>query len=131
MCLRKWYESVKLKNFFNSCSNINSISQFCVNFCHFTRCQGRKDVEDVIYQQWISTDRTKLTTITESKEDFMDNFSSQLSFVSSTHHLLHFPLGCTASASLTMLKYLDYVKSGNVNFSSIITANIVNSLLLH
>ena len=43
----------------------------------------------------------------------------------------NFPLGCTASASLTMLKYLDYVKSGNVNFSSIITANIVNSLLLH
>ena len=37
------------------------------------------------------------------------------SFVSSTHHLLHFLLGCTASASLTMLKYLDYVKSGNVN----------------
>ena len=53
------------------------------------------------------------------------------SFVSSTHHLLHFPLRCTASASLTMLKYLDYVKSGNVNFNSIITANIVNSLLLH
>ena len=78
MCLRKWYKSVKLKNFFNSCSNIKSISQFCVNFCHFFRCQGHEDVEDVIYQQWISTDRTKLTTITESKEDFVDNLSSQL-----------------------------------------------------
>ena len=75
MCLRKWYKSVKLKSFFNSCSNIKSISQFCFNFCHFFRCQG---CEDVIYQQWISTDRTKLTTISESKEDFVDNFSSQL-----------------------------------------------------
>ena len=78
MCLRKWYKSVKLKNFFNSCSNIKSISQFCVKFCHFFRCRGRDDVEDVIYQQWISTDRTELTTVTESKEDFVDNFSSQL-----------------------------------------------------
>ena len=37
-----------------------------------------EDVTEVSYQQWISTDRTTLVTITESVEDFVQNLSNQI-----------------------------------------------------
>ena len=36
------------------------------------------DVEEVTYKQWVSTDRTQVVTITESKEDFIENLSVQI-----------------------------------------------------
>lgn len=45
---------------------------------HLNNCNDLTELDTVNYLQWVSTDRTKLITITESKADFMDNFSSQL-----------------------------------------------------
>ena len=45
---------------------------------YLDNCDELSDVEEISYLQWVSTDRTKLTSITESKADFIDNFSSQV-----------------------------------------------------
>ena len=45
------------------------------------QCDELIDVEEVTYKQWVSnvvTDRTQLVTITESKEDFIKNLSTQV-----------------------------------------------------
>ena len=42
---------------------------------HMNGCDELSTLEDVSYLQWASTDRAKLVTITESKGDFIDNFS--------------------------------------------------------
>jgi hypothetical protein len=41
-------------------------------------CEELDDIDEVSYLQWVSTDRTKLVTVTESKADFIENFSTQL-----------------------------------------------------
>lgn len=46
---------------------------------HLNNCDELTDDEDITHQQWISTDRTKLTATTESKDEFIDHFSSHLS----------------------------------------------------
>ena len=42
------------------------------------QCDELIDVEEETYKQWVSTDRTQLVTITESKEDFIENLSTQV-----------------------------------------------------
>ena len=42
------------------------------------QCDELIDVEEVTNKQWVSTDRTQLVTITESKEDFIENLSTQV-----------------------------------------------------
>ena len=42
------------------------------------QCDELIEVEEVTYKQWVSTDRTQLVTITESKEDFIENLSTQV-----------------------------------------------------
>ena len=42
------------------------------------QCDELIDVEEETYKQWASTDRTQLVTITESKEDFIENLSTQV-----------------------------------------------------
>ena len=42
------------------------------------RCDELIDVEEVTNKQWASTDRTQLVTITESKEDFIENLSTHV-----------------------------------------------------
>ncbi|CAM1303135.1 Uncharacterised protein r2_g1312 [Pycnogonum litorale] len=98
VCVCKYHQNPKLMAEGCLKSSVRDLMKFCVRsteneMCmmgHCNDCPGREglvdhlkncelnDIEDVTYQQWISTDRTKLTTITESKEDFIDNFSSQL-----------------------------------------------------
>ena len=59
---------------------------------YVNNCDELSDLEEVSYLQWVSTDRTKLVTITESKADFIDNFSGQVvkltrhSFTAECHH---------------------------------------------
>ena len=45
---------------------------------YLNNCDELSDLEEVSYLQMVSTDRTKLVTITESKADFIDNFSGQV-----------------------------------------------------
>ena len=45
---------------------------------YMKECDDLSDIDKVSYLQWISTDRTKLVTITEWKADFVENFSSQV-----------------------------------------------------
>ena len=45
---------------------------------HLNNFDELNDVEYIAYQQWITTDTTKLTVITESKNELIDNFSSQM-----------------------------------------------------
>ena len=45
---------------------------------HMNGCDELSTLKDVSYLQWVSTDRANLVTITESKGDFIDNFSSQV-----------------------------------------------------
>ena len=42
------------------------------------QCDELIDVEEETYKQWVSTDWTQLVTITESKEDFIENLSTQV-----------------------------------------------------
>ena len=42
------------------------------------QCGEFIDVEEVTYKQWVSTDRTQVVTITEFKEDFIENLSTQV-----------------------------------------------------
>ena len=65
---------------------------------YLNKCDELSDVEEVSYLQWISTDRTKLITITESKADFIDNFSGQV--VKLTRHSF------TAKAQSSYMKEL-------------------------
>lgn len=45
---------------------------------YLNECDDLKDRDEISYQQWISTDRTALVTITETKDDFIENFSNQI-----------------------------------------------------
>ena len=45
---------------------------------HLNECDDLSETEEVSYLQWVSTDRTKLVTLTESKAEFVDNLSSQI-----------------------------------------------------
>ena len=45
---------------------------------YLNECDDLSEIDEVSYLQWVSTDRTKLVTITESKADFVENFSSQV-----------------------------------------------------
>ncbi|CAM1303136.1 CDS1 (predicted) [Pycnogonum litorale] len=96
VCVCKYHQNPKLMAEGCLKSSVRDLMKFCVcstekKMCmmghckdcpgreglvdHLKNCEELNDIEDVAYQQWISTDRTKLTTITESKEDFIDNFS--------------------------------------------------------
>ena len=65
---------------------------------YLNNCVELSELEDVSYLQWVSTDRAKLVIITESKTDFIDNFSSQV--VKLTRHSF------TAKAQSSYMKEL-------------------------
>ena len=65
---------------------------------HMNGCDELSTLDDVSYLQWLSTDRAKLVTITKSKGDFIDNFSSQV--VKLTRHSF------TAKAQSSYMKEL-------------------------
>ena len=48
------------------------------------QCDELIDVEEETYKQWVSTDRTQLVTITESKENFIENLNTQV-FILTRH----------------------------------------------
>ena len=56
----------------NECPGQNGLVDF------LNRCDELIDVEEVTYKQWVSMDRAQLVTITESKEDFIENLSVQI-----------------------------------------------------
>ena len=70
----------------------------CCKVCQKKALSRSQYSEDVSYLQWVSTDRAKLVTITESKGDFIDNFSSQV--VKLTRHSF------TAKAQSSYMKEL-------------------------
>jgi len=53
---------------------------------HMNNCEELSALEDVNYLLWVSTDRAKLVTISESNVDLIDIFSSQVVNVKLTRH---------------------------------------------
>ena len=45
---------------------------------YLSQCDELSDVEEITYKQWVSTDRTKLINVVESKDDFIENLASQI-----------------------------------------------------
>lgn len=45
---------------------------------YLNQCEELDDIEEITYLQWVNTDLTKLVTIIESKEDFIENFTTQV-----------------------------------------------------
>ncbi|XP_071951916.1 uncharacterized protein [Antedon mediterranea] len=47
-----------------------------INF--LTNCEEIADVEELTYTQWVSVDRTKLVTLVEPKEEFIENLADKI-----------------------------------------------------
>ena len=45
---------------------------------YLNQCEELRDLEDVTYKKWVSTDRTKLVAFMELKEEFIENLASQV-----------------------------------------------------
>ena len=45
---------------------------------YLNQSEDLQDTEEITYKQWVSTDRTKLITIVEPKDDFIKNLSTQV-----------------------------------------------------
>lgn len=99
VCVCKYHQNPKLM--VESClkSNTHDLMKFCVcsneseecmmGFCkkcpgreglikHLTELDELEELEEISYKQWISTDRTTLTTITKPKAEYIEELSSQI-----------------------------------------------------
>ena len=45
---------------------------------YLSQCDELSDVEEITYKQWVNTDRTKLITVVEAKDDLIENLASQI-----------------------------------------------------
>ena len=98
VCVCKYHQNPKLMvEAANLKSDLHELMRYCVcsdetESCMMGQCkecprrQGiidylndeLSDVEEITYKQWVSTDRAKLTTIVESKEEFVENLATQV-----------------------------------------------------
>ena len=99
VCVCKYHQNPKLM--FEAClkSELNDLMKLCVcsidsENCmmghwkerpghqrlidHLNECEELADTEDITYQQWISTDRTALMSVTKPKLEFFENLAMQV-----------------------------------------------------
>ncbi|KAK6191101.1 hypothetical protein SNE40_002846 [Patella caerulea] len=88
-----------MMGYYKKCSGRNGIVMY------LNQCEELSEIEDNGYKQWISTDRTKLMSITEPKEDFIDNLATQI--VKLTRHSY-----VAKSQSYYMKKIKNYYETG-------------------
>lgn len=100
VCVCKYHQNPKLM--VEAClkSDVHDLMKFCVcsnenEACmmgqckdcpghqgladHLNQTEELTDIDEVTYKQWVSTDRTQLVTIVESKEEFVEKLATQVS----------------------------------------------------
>ena len=96
---------------------------------YLSQCDDLKIIEEITYKQWVSTDRTTLVTIVESKEDFIENLSTQIkkltrhAYTAKAHSLYM----KTVKASMTPLQEIIVQGDFAENFSYVVQDEIQSS----